>query len=114
MAEPAAALVDAAGGDFFLTLLSFLIIFIVGVCGYMVYQMPKNWEKSTDRVVEKICEVIKIQTDMQRAQTELISCYQKHDIQAKEIKADVSEAKDTAKEIKTTLSNRPCINGRHE
>ena len=105
---------ESAGGDFFLTLLGFLIISIVGFCGYMVYQMPKEWERSTNRIVEKICEVVKGQNEMLKTQTELVACYHSHDTQAKEIKTDVGEVKGTTSRIETTLQNRPCINGRHE
>ena len=121
MADPAVALLDSARGDFFLTLLGFLVIFIVGICGYMVYQTQKNWERSTDRIVEKICTVIERQNETTRAQNEttrilsdLVACYKGHDTQAKEIKADVGEVKVTAQKIETVLESRPCINGRHK
>ncbi len=76
-------LVKAAGGDFNLTLIAFLIIAIVALFVYLVYWITqtsmKQSEKNTEKLVDKICE--------------LITCLNGHDERAREIGRDVCEIK---------------------
>jgi len=116
MVTPTDAVLAAAGGDFFLVIFGLLFLFVLGLCGYLVYKMPleweksqnrisKEWEASTDRIVAKICEVITHQKEIRDGQKKLEECYEKHDMQAKDIKTDLHD-------VSTTLKNRPCINGK--
>lgn len=98
--DPTSTVLDAAGGDFFLILFGLLFLFVLSLCAYLVYQMPREWEKSTDRIVNKICEVVGKQDKILDKQECLASAYEKHDYQAKK--------------IWDNLENRPCINGKHK
>lgn len=99
MVSPADSLVAASGGDYFLTLISFFVIGVFSLFTYLVYwithDIPDKWEKSTDRLISKMCDVIKKQCDIEGQIKE-------HDKQASDIGEDVAE-------IRTTLRNRPCI-----
>lgn len=99
MATPTDALISSAGGDFFLTLFAILFMFVVGLCGWLVYRMPKEWEASTDRIVSKLCEIM-------QNQKELSDSLKVHDAQAKEIMR-------LNEKIETNLERRPCANGKH-
>jgi len=76
-------LMKAAGGDFNLTLIAFLIIAIVALIVYLVYWITntsmKQSEKNNERLVEKICT--------------LINCLNSHDERAREIGKEVSAIK---------------------
>ena len=116
MPTPTEAIISAAGGDFFLIIFGLLFIFVLSLCGYLVYKMPieweksqarisKEWEASTDRIVAKICDVITQQKEIREGQRALEKCYKEHDDQAKDIKTDLHD-------VSITLKNRPCINGK--
>lgn len=99
MATPTEALISTAGGDFFLTLFAVLFMFIIGLCGWLVYRMPLEWEKSTDRIVSKLCEIM-------QGQRELSDSLRAHDEQAKKIMHSTEKIEDN-------LDRRPCANGKH-
>lgn len=116
MVTPTDAVLSAAGGDFFLVIFGLLFMFVLGLCGYMVYKMPLEWEKSqnrisreweasTNRIVAKICDVINAQKEIREGQRALEKCYKEHDDQAKEIKTDLHD-------MDVNLKARPCQNGR--
>jgi hypothetical protein len=96
--DPTSMVLAAAGGDFFLIIFGLLFLFVLGLCAYLVYQMPKEWEKSTDRIVSKICEVVGKQDKILLKQESLESQYKEHDFQAKK--------------IWDNLETRPCVNGK--
>lgn len=98
MVTPTDALLSSTGGDFFLTLFSILFLFVVGLCGWLVYRMPKEWEAATNRIVAQLVLLMD-------SQKELKDCYKEHDLQAKEI-LKLNE------KIQMNLESRPC-NGKH-
>jgi hypothetical protein len=94
--DPTQTVLESAGGDFFLTLFGLLFMFVLGLCSWLVYRMPREWEASTDRIVTKLCEIME-------SQKELTKCYQEHDRQAKEILRLNERMEDN-------LEKRPCAN----
>ena len=61
--------IDSAGGDFEKVVIAVMLLSMLALLWYLVYQIPKTWEesqksiskeweKSTDRIVSKICEVV--------------------------------------------------------
>jgi hypothetical protein len=96
--DPTQTVLQSAGGDFFLTLFGLLFMFVLGLCSWLVYRMPKEWEASTNRIVAKLCDIMK-------NQEELTKCYRDHDAQAKEI-LKLNE------KIEADLDRRPCANGK--
>ena len=91
---------SAANGDFFLILLGVMIMFCIGIAGFFVYQMPKQWEKSTDRIVDKLVNVINETQDVKNAVYELSKKYDEHDVQAKIILRLNEDIKDSVDNIK--------------
>lgn len=124
-ADPTAVVIDAANGDFFLLLLGIVFLFIMSGFGYFVYQMPKQWEKSTEkmagqweksvekmskqwdestnRIIDKIMFAVTESQDIKKIQCELSEKYTNHDTQAKLIFKNTEDIKDTAKEIKDEI-----------
>ena len=77
-----------------------MIIFCIGIAGFFVYQMPKQWEKSTDRIVDKLVNVINETQDVKNAVYELSKKYDEHDVQAKIILRLNEDIKDSVNEIR--------------
>jgi hypothetical protein len=77
-----------------------MIIFCIGIAGFFVYQMPKQWEKSTDRIVDKLVNVINETQDVKNAVYELSKKYDEHDVQAKIILRINEDIKDSVDNIK--------------
>ena len=98
MAAPTDVLIASAGGDFLLTMFAILFMFVIGLCGWLVYRMPKEWEASTDRIVAKLCSIMD-------QQIELKNCLKEHDTQAKVILR-------MTEKMETNLESRPCANGK--
>lgn len=105
------ALIDSAGGDFEKVVIAVMLLSMLALLWYLVYQIPKTWEesqksiskeweKSTDRIVSKICEVVTKQDKILTKQEDLEKAYETHDRRAEK--------------IWDNLDNRPCINGKHK
>ena len=77
-----------------------MIMFCIGIAGFFVYQMPKQWEKSTDRIVDKLVNVINETQDVKNAVFELSKKYDEHDVQAKIILRLNEDIKDSVNEIR--------------
>ncbi len=77
-----------------------MIMFCIGIAGFFVYQMPKQWEKSTDRIVDKLVNVINETQDVKNAVYELSKKYDEHDVQAKIILRINEDIKDSVDSIK--------------
>ncbi len=77
-----------------------MIMFCIGIAGFFVYQMPKQWEKSTDRIVDKLVNVINETQDVKNAVYELSKKYDEHDVQAKIILRINEDIKDSVDNIK--------------
>ena len=77
-----------------------MIMFCIGIAGFFVYQMPKQWEKSTDRIVDKLVNVINETQDVKNAVCELSKKYDAHDVQAKIILRINEDIKDSVNEIR--------------
>jgi len=77
-----------------------MIMFCIGIAGFFVYQMPKQWEKSTDRIVDKLVNVINETQDVKNAVYELSKKYDEHDVQAKIILRLNEDIKDSVNDIK--------------
>lgn len=77
-----------------------MIMFCIGIAGFFVYQMPKQWEKSTDRIVDKLVNVINETQDVKNAVYELSKKYDEHDVQAKIILRINEDIKDIVDNIK--------------
>jgi len=77
-----------------------MIMFCIGIAGFFVYQMPKQWEKSTDRIVDKLVNVINETQDVKNAVYELSKKYDEHDVQAKIILRLNEDIKDSVNEIR--------------
>lgn len=77
-----------------------MIMFCIGIAGFFVYQMPKQWEKSTDRIVDKLVNVINETQDVKNAVYELSKKYDEHDVQAKIILRLNEDIKDSVNNIK--------------
>lgn len=77
-----------------------MIMFCIGIAGFFVYQMPKQWEKSTDRIVDKLVNVINETQDVKNAVYELSKKYDEHDVQAKIILRINEDIKDSVNEIR--------------
>lgn len=77
-----------------------MIMFCIGITGFFVYQMPKQWEKSTDRIVDKLVNVINETQDVKNAVYELSKKYDEHDVQAKIILRLNEDIKDSVNEIR--------------
>lgn len=103
------ALLRAASGDFEKTVIAVMLIFMIALVWYLVYKIPKTWEesqkaisaeweKSTDRIVAKICQVVTTQEKILNKQDDLEKAYEKHDYQAARIREN--------------LDARPCANGK--
>jgi len=75
-------------------------MFCIGIAGFFVYQMPKQWEKSTDRIVDKLVNVINETQDVKNAVYELSKKYDAHDVQAKIILRINEDIKDSVDNIK--------------
>jgi len=75
-------------------------MFYIGIAGFFVYQMPKQWEKSTDRIVDKLVNVINETQDVKNAVCELPRKYDAHDVQAKIILRLNEDIKDSVDNIK--------------
>jgi len=75
-------------------------MFCIGIAGFFVYQMPKQWEKSTDRIVDKLVNVINETQDVKNAVYELSKKYDEHDVQAKIILRINEDIKDSVDNIK--------------
>jgi hypothetical protein len=75
-------------------------MFCIGIAGFFVYQMPKQWEKSTDRIVDKLVNVINETQDVKNAVYELSKKYDEHDAQAKIILRINEDIKDSVDNIK--------------
>jgi hypothetical protein len=75
-------------------------MFCIGIAGFFVYQMPKQWEKSTDRIVDKLVNVINETQDVKNAVYELSKKYDEHDVQAKIILRLNEDIKDSVNEIR--------------
>jgi len=75
-------------------------MFCIGIAGFFVYQMPKQWEKSTDRIVDKLVNVINETQDVKNAVCELSRKYHAHDVQAKIILRINEDIKDSVNDIK--------------
>jgi len=75
-------------------------MFCIGIAGFFVYQMPKQWEKSTDRIVDKLVNVINETQDVKNAVYELSKKYDEHDVQAKIILRLNEDIKDSVDSIK--------------
>ena len=106
MVDPTSALLTASEGNYILVLLSIMVLAMLSVFALMVrwilYENPKRWEEATSRILDKF--------DL------LITAYREHDMQAKAIKCETSEIKETTsdirdrtKELATTIERRPCI-----
>ena len=97
-------LIRSAGGDFFLTLIAFLIIALVLGFFYFMKCVLDQSQKRDEEFLKKFDKLILTITDYQ-SKTVSIFCekLEKHDDQAKVIL-------DTQKETLLTLQNRPCIN----
>jgi flagellar basal body-associated protein FliL len=96
-------LVKAAQGDFFLTLMAFLVIALVAGFFYFMRSVMDQNTKNNDRLIDRMDQLVTAVTTFQ-AQTVSTFCskLEKHDDQAKIIL-------DTQKETLLTLQNRPCI-----
>ena len=77
-----------------------MIMFCIGIAGFFVYQMPKQWEKSTDRIVDKLVNVINETQDVKNAVGELSKKYDAHDAQAKIILRINEDIKNSVDDIK--------------
>jgi len=77
-----------------------MIMFCIGIAGFFVYQMPKQWEKSTDRIVDKLVNVINETQNVKNAVYELSKKYDEHDVQAKIILRLNEDIKDSVNEIR--------------
>ena len=77
-----------------------MIMFCIGIAGFFVYQMPKQWEKSTDRIVDKLVNVINETQDVKNAVYELSKKYDEHDVQAKIILRINEDIKNSVDDIK--------------
>lgn len=77
-----------------------MIMFCIGIAGFFVYQMPKQWEKSTDRIVDKLVNVINETQDVKTAVYELSKKYDEHDVQAKIILRINEDIKNSVDDIK--------------
>jgi len=75
-------------------------MFCIGIAGFFVYQMPKQWEKSTDRIVDKLVNVINETQDVKNTVCELSRKYDAHDVQAKIILRLNEDIKDSVDNIK--------------
>lgn len=123
--DPTSVVLDAANGDFFLILFGIMFIFFMSGFGYFVYQMPKQWEQSTEkmakqweqsvermsrqwdestnRIVDKIMLAVTESQDIKKIQCELSEKYTNHDTQAKLIFKNTEDIKDCAKDIKDEI-----------
>jgi len=81
--DPTETVLSAANGDFFLLLFSIMFLFCMGIAGFFVYQMPKQWEKSTERIIEKLGEVVVETNAIKGSIYDLSKKYNEHDLQAK-------------------------------
>lgn len=125
--DPTSVVLDAANGDFFLILFGIMFIFFMTGFGYFVYQMPKQWEMSTEkmakqweqsiermtrqwddstnRIVDKITLAVNESQDIKKIQCELSEKYTSHDTQAKIIFKNTEDLKESAKEIKEEIKD---------
>jgi uncharacterized protein HemX len=96
-------LVKAAQGDFFLTLLAFLVIALVAGFFYFMRSVMDQNTKNNDRLIDRMDKLVTAVTNYQ-TQTVSIFCekLEKHDDQAKEILA-------TQEKTLLTLQSRPCV-----
>jgi len=125
--DPTSVVLDAANGDFFLILFGIMFIFFMSGFGYFVYQMPKQWEQSTEkmakqweqsvermsrqwdestnRIVDKIMLAVTESQDIKKKQCELTEKYNAHDTQAKIIFKNTEDLKETAREIREEIKD---------
>ena len=123
--DPTSVVLEAANGDFFLILFGIMFIFFMTGFGYFVYQMPKQWEQSTEkmakqweqsiekmskqwdestnRIVDRITLAVTESQDIKKIQCELSEKYTNHDTQAKLIFKNTEDINDSAKEIKDEI-----------
>ena len=96
-------LIRAANGDFFLTLLAFLVIALVAGFFYFMKEVMGQNTKNNERLIDRMDKLVTAVTEYQQ-QTRDLFCdrIERHDEQAKVILA-------TQKETLITLQNRPCI-----
>lgn len=96
-------LIKSASGDFFLTLIAFLIIALVLGFFYFMKCVLDQGRVRDEEFIKKFDKLILVITEYQ-SKTISIFCekLEKHDDQAKVIL-------DTQKETLLTLQNRPCI-----
>ncbi len=78
-------LVKAAGGDFNLTLIAFLVIAFVGLFVYLIHWITSSSLKQSDRNNAALVEKL----------SDLIECFNNHD--------------QRMRDLETKLDNRPCL-----
>lgn len=94
-------LIRSANGDFFLTLLAFLVIAIVMGFFYLMKKVMDSNTEHNEQIQKRMDELIRAVAKIPEVFYERL---EKHDDQAKVILA-------TDNKILTTLENRPCIAG---
>lgn len=89
------ALIESTGGDFQLTVIAVLLMFILGLCGYIVRWVMTTITQQMKEDREAMCDRM----------TQLINTFENvfkaHDDQAKKIL-------ETDSRIETKLDSRPC------
>ena len=127
--DPTETVLTAADGDFFLTLFAVMFIFCMGIAGYFVYQMPKQWAASTaqmtrqweessnrmsrqweesmklltERFTDRLTDIICATEGLKKTTCDLNKKYEDHDSQAKVILEKTKELKEELKDIKMGL-----------
>lgn len=98
-----AELIKAAQGDFFLTLMAFLVIAIVAGFFYFMRGVMESNTKNNELLIDRMDKLVNAVTNFQASTIETFcQKLEKHDDQAKIIL-------DTQRETLLTLHNRPCI-----
>ncbi len=127
--DPTETVLTAADGDFFLTLFAVMFIFCMGIAGYFVYQMPRQWAASTaqmtkqweessnrmskqweesmrmltEKLIDRLTDIMSATEGLKETTCNLNRKYEEHDTQAKVILEKTKELKDEIKDIKMGL-----------
>lgn len=96
------ALISSADGDFGLMLIAFLVFSLIGAFLWGLRTITSQNQRFNDQIIMKMGEIV---TTMQDYQEATMSAIREHDRHAECAKKGIEE-------IKITLQNRPCINGR--
>jgi len=93
------ALVTSADGDFGLVLIAFLIVALVGAFLWALKKIIDQNGKFNEQIIKQMQEIV---NSIKGYQEDTLEALEKHDEQAKCVKA-------ICQKTQTTLENRPCI-----